>query len=496
MGWTPKTNLRGPQGPVGGVAQEILDTGIDLNTLTSAGTYAVTLAPTDWMAQHYPVNSRGTIRVYKISVYTIQSFRPIDSTRNIYERMRTSAGVWDTTWADIGAVAKNQEQDGRLALLEAASSPTGTAQSASGLKTVPLSLTIGLGIDGNAGASMAIRVPMKWNAPIFRARVHIRNISSNSGNLRAGAVNFTGLWWGKHAGAGQFTAAPTQIQGAFSTNAGGDEYVSKWFNLYNTPGVEDLLSFGYTAVAGTNVASQGGQNWQNANPATASQTAPAVTEATVCPFFIWLEAETYAGTPVVAVLGDSLSCGMGDGSVSGASNKIRVDSWLSQYCMGIKALPVHYANSGDSFASWQNLSHRKWSFFNGTAKPDALVVAMGSNDLFGGDSLAAYQARFSTVVEFAKKAITPAIYLANIMPRNTHNNTTHEQIRRTVNTWYLTLPNGSRDVFDFSASISTDDENITTAYDSDGTHLTASGYLKNAQAIIRPVTTKPVTYAS
>lgn len=495
MAWVLKTNLKGPQGPVGGTkTRPTAET--DLNGLITDGTYELVFMPTDWAAQHYPFNGRGTMRVYATATYVNQVFWPIDGAVTVYERRRTSAGVWEASWTDVGAVLKNQQQDGRLAVLEAASLPGSAFTPTSGFKTVPLSLSIGLGSDGNAAATQGSRVPMMWNAPIFRARIHIRNISSNSGTDRAGAVDFTGLWWGKHAGAGQFTAAPTQIMGAFSTPTDGSEYVSKWFNLNNTPGTADLLSFGYTAVAGTNVVGQGGQSWHNASPVTASQIAPALTESNICPFFIWLEAETYAGTPVVAGLGDSLSCGVGDGTVSGTANKFRVDSWLSQYCHSINALPVHYANSGDTLASWQNTGHKKWTFFAGTAKPDALVMGIGSNDIFGGDTLAAYQARFDAVVEHAKKAITPAIYLANIMPRNTHNNTTHEQVRRTVNAWYQTLPNGVRDVFDFAGSISADDENITAVYDSDGTHLTASGYLKNAQAITRPVTTRPVMYAS
>lgn len=495
MGWVLKTNLKGPAGPVGGVkTRPTADT--DLNTMIADGTFELIFTPTNWTAQHYPFNGRGTMRVYAVSTYITQVVWPIDFPRTPYFRVRTSAGVWDANWTELTGAARDAIQDSRLAALESGAPAVAAGQptNVSGFKSVPLSLSIGLGSDGNAAATEAARIPMNWNAPIFRARFHIRNISSNHATVRAGAVDFTGLWVGKHAGNGAFTAAPAQVQGAFSTPANGDEYVSKWFQFNNTPGIEDLLSFGYTATGGTNVVGQGGQSWHNASPATASQTAPAVTLSNVCPFFIWMEAETYAGTPVVAVLGDSLSCGVGDGTVNGPANKFRVDSMLSQYCQSINALPVHYANSGDKLSSWQDTGHAKWRFFDGTSKPDALIVAMGSNDVFGGDSLATYQTRLKLVMDYARAKISPNVTLANLMPRNTYANTTEEQVRRTVNTWYLSLPNGARDVFDFAASISADDETITAPYDSDGTHLTAAGYLKNAQAITRPVTTRPIQY--
>ena len=462
------------------VGPDINDVGVtslavtqDFNALlpTRAADYVLLTAATDWVGQHLPANIRGALRAVPMGSGSIQTYSTFEATPRVFVRYYYSS-AWGA-WAQVG---------GPAAAIAAASDGPG-----SGLKLVPLPLTTG-NSEGDAAVTGTARMPMKWAAPVFRARVHIRNINPRGSIVRTGAVSFTGLWLGKHntASEGTFTSTPRKICNSFSTPADGGEWVSPWFAYNNTVNVEDLLSFGYDAT-GTTVASLQGTTWTNADPAVAGTTAPTMTRGST-PFYVWIEAETYATTPVIASIGDSLSVGVG-------SSKPRQDSWLSQYCATKGALPVHYGSSGDSMALWQDTAQYKWHAFDGLARPDALIWSMGSNDLFGGTSAAATEALFLAIIEQAKASFSKNLYLTSITPRTSVAPGSMETERRTYNTWLKTLPGGAREVFDFVTPISSDDETITPAYDSDGIHLTTAGYGQQITSIVTPVTTPPVQYA-
>lgn len=314
-----------------------------------------------------------------------------------------------------------------------------------------------------------------------RFRVHIRNDNARTGSLRAGGGDFTGIWHGEHAGGGAFTAAPQQLLGAFSTPADGSEWVSPWLNAQIGGGTDWLLSFAYTSSAtlGPHY-NAGGAYRDDASAAHGGTVAPALVKENLVPFDIWLEAETPASTPVIAGFGDSLTCGIG-------ANLTVHDSWVSQYARMHSALPVHYAIGGTTMDRWFNVNGYYWDRWQGLSRPDAVIWAMGSNDVFTGTSLADIQARHATIAPILAEKVTPHIYAATIMPRTSQTGAT-EDVRRAYNAWLTTLPGGAKDLFDFAASISLDDETIIPEYNSDGTHLTTSGYAENAEAINRAIT--------
>lgn len=370
--------------------------------------------------------------------------------------------------------------------------PSGGADSSSeagggsGFKITPLALTLGTtGVD--APVSRHVRIPMNFAAPIPRFRVHIRNYNPRLGTVRTGAVTFTGLWIGEHAGNGAFKSTPTQLRGGFATPENGDEWVSAWFNKPIGSGTDYLLSYGYTAPAAP-VGLVGG-SWGSATLADANAVAPTVSVAGITGFDIWLEAETPATTSVVGVLGDSLSAG------TGSSLPVH-DSVISQYARKIGGLPYHLAAHGDSMNGMITVNPNKVTRWANLAKPDSIIWAVGSNDIAEGVNLATLQGRFAKLQDVVSP-ITSALYLADIMPRTSWApGSVQETTRRAYNAWMRSnLPGGARDIFGFAASISADDENIDPAYNSgDNTHLNTLGYTRNMEAIVRPITApSPVT---
>ena len=443
----------------------------DFHAITESGTHMMLGFATDWAGQNMPVNARGALSVQMLnSMNRLLEYNTYELVPRKFQQNLVS-GVWGQ-WKDMAPAATT-------------TAPAVTP--GSGLKVVPLQLTLGSASQTDGALTGSRRYLMKWNAPLQRVRVNIQNIHPSSGTVKTGAVDFTGLWIGKHASNGAFTGAPTQVQGAFSTPTDGSKWTSKWFWLNQTAGVEDLLSFGYTASNGT-VFQIGGSGWKTDAPADASATNPAgLTADGSMPFYIWLEAETYATTPHLAAMLTSLDSGVGAGGVN--------FSWLSQYCWANGALPTHYSNSGDTYESWVgDLNAYKWTVFDGLAKPDALVMAAPSNDLAGSKTLAEIQAFYATLAAQVKSRITPNLYVANCMPR-TADAVDFTTKRQGYNSWLTGLPGGAREMFNFRDAASADDATIRPEFDADGVHLNSAGYAALAAAITRPITTPPVMYA-
>jgi len=446
----------------------------DFHTISEAGKHKMLAFPPNWADLNMPVGTRGILDVVTVSsTNRILTYTTYEAVPRVFIQACVS-GVWGA-WTEPAA--------GSGAGPVQSSAPT---RPASGLKVVPLQLNLGNATQTDGALTGTFRYPMKWNAPLQRVRVNIQNVHPSSGTVRAGAVDFTGLWVGKHASNGAFAAAPTQVQGAFSSPADGSKWVSKWFWLNQTPGVEDLLSFGYTASNGT-VFNINGAGWKSTDPAVAGQQSPTLTSEGMLPFYVWLEAETYATTPHLGVMGDSIASGVGAAHVQ--------NSWLSKYCYTKGALPTHYSNSGDTLESWgTNLNHFKWNVFDGLAIPDAVIIAGGSNDLNGVRTNVEIQSYYNAVAAQFKAKGVPNLYAANILPRTSGESATFEVNRRAHNNWLTGLPGGVRDLFNFRDVVSSDDETLNPAYDYDGVHLNASGYAAIAASITRPVTAPPVMY--
>lgn len=353
--------------------------------------------------------------------------------------------------------------------------------SAGALKVVPLALTTGqTGVA--APTARSYRVPLRFNAPIQRWRVHIRNWNPRLGTVVAAPVNMTGLWLADHAGNGLVSGTPHQISPAFSTPADGSEWVSGWQTTPLGGGVDRLLCFGYTTTLSP-PALVGG-SYVFAEPDRAITPALTPTRSLTTPFDIWIEAETPAPTPVIAGVGDSLTAGVG------AFLPLH-DSWLSQYARRIGGLPLHVAHAGDSMTGFLTVNPGKVTRWSNLARADAVVWGLGSNDIASANTVARMQEDYAALLPVVEAAVGPVRYVSTVQPRNSWD-ATAEAKRATWNTWVTTRPE-MRGVLDFSAVVSADGDTLRPAYDSgDGTHLNTAGYGAEADSITTPLTTTAV----
>ncbi|GGF12900.1 hypothetical protein [Subtercola lobariae] len=115
--------------------------------------------------------------------------------------------------------------------------------------------------------NVQIRWPKKLAVKTNRWRVHTRNYCDRAAIADTGALSVTGIWFGTQVIAsdgslsGTWAPAPTQVQGAFTTDAGGVEYVSPWVTTAGSqfvPYAEHMISLGYTRAAQNNQKGVGG----------------------------------------------------------------------------------------------------------------------------------------------------------------------------------------------------------------------------------------------
>src|SRR5699024_6507847 len=89
----------------------------------------------------------------------------------------------------------------------------------------------------------------------------------------------------------------------------------------------------------------------------------------------WFEAEAPANAPVIMVNGDSISIG------TATSNPVQ-DSWVAIHARERGALPLLMSQHGSGMSWWGANSTRWDDMYPGVdVKPDAIITALGQNDL-------------------------------------------------------------------------------------------------------------------
>ena len=441
----------------------------NLDALTAVGRYGV---PTSTTAQalglpyskEAPLSGLlGTFEVVPLSRGVFHVWRT--PSHGLWQRYRSSTGTW-TAWQRLDGPAGSQ-------------SGGTVATAAPGLKVVPVPLSVGGGATDSL-VTGSVRFPVHLNAPVHRFRLHVDNMNPRYRSSRKDAVALGAVYVGADAGGGTMSA-PRLLTTLPDIPAGQSSSVSPWVHAPEIGyGREAILSFGITAAAA--VSGLVGGCWTSPLPADAGAATPSgLTRSTTAPMQVWLEVETATTTPVVAGVGSSSTCGVG------ATLPVH-GSALSILCRRLGALPVHYGAAGDTMANWANYpEHPKWTQWAHLDRADSVLQGLGSNDVFGsGATLEQMQGWHSTIMDLARRHIAPVVYETTMPPR-TSSTGAAEDVRRAYNAWLATQPDGARDLFDYAAAVSADDETIRPEMDADGIHVNDAGHAATAAAVTRPV---------
>lgn len=416
-----------------------------------------------------PLKGQGLVTSWSLGTHT-------------YQRAEISAGGAGarvvrefTRYRDSTGWAEWKESGGNTQVTSYASPPP------AGFRVAPLALTLGNG-GGRAPKTGSFRIPLTYAPAISRWRLRVSSRQPRSGETSGGEYLVKKIAIGPRGGGGSYTAPPTIVAENIVVPADGEAAATPWMNTDIGSGQDFILGFEYETLTGDTPWTLTGGSWDVGSSAADAQSPTSSTGKVWAPLDWWIEAEVPATTPVIAALGDSLTCGVGAGLPI-------YDSWLSKYCREHGALPMHLAASGDSaHMTIPTPAAYKLTRWHHLHRPDALIWAMGSNDFMNGHSASSTQA----LVEEAVASILPNesinLYATTIMPRAAGQYTSSQDAERVkFNQWIKGERNLFRDVFDFATVVDDGAGNLKSEYNADGIHLLSAGYTALAAAITRPV---------
>lgn len=332
-----------------------------------------------------------------------------------------------------------------------------------GLKTVGVALTAGSALDGTAGRS---RVLAQITAPVTRWRIHIesrRMVFPTTRDFTLGNVSV-----GTHVGDGLMSNEVVLKTGDL-TIPGDSEWVSRWMSsdLWG----ETLIDF--TVSGSTLYSYQAGAYRYNGGAWVAATNVPAA---------VWLEVETYAETPVVAMIGDSTGAGQG------ADRPVH-DSALSVAARKYGFIPMNYSYPGSTMESMTNPDHHIYKRWEHLARPDSIILQAGSNDIHGGTSVNALRARLENLAKLA--AGFSSVVIGATVKARYPNSGEFAPALTTHNDYVKAQPAGIRDYLDFYAAVSPDGT-VLPEDAADAGHLTTSGHAKLATAFDDVIISRPM----
>ena len=328
------------------------------------------------------------------------------------------------------------------------------------------------------------RIPFMLGAEALEWRVHIRNYNDKTATAYAGALNFSGVYVGEHERdsegllSGAFKSTPVTVAGAFVSNSAGEEWVSQWMTSNPLEAHKDyLVSYGYSCPAQSNyVASAGG--WTTSSATDAALLAPVRTSAKSVPLDVWIEVKVREDTKVVAYIGDSLTLGI-------QATLPAYDSWPAKHAVANGVIHSVYAIGGSQATDWTDTSARRLSKWSAMASPDAVVLALGNNDIFSYNvDLATMKARTIAVIAMARSFMSDAVYLTTVLPR-IGAMPGAQDVWEQFNAWCLQTPGGVRMTYDFAERIANAAGDTDPLWSSTPTnfHLSSAGYARCAATI-------------
>nr|WP_282101585.1 SGNH/GDSL hydrolase family protein [Corynebacterium callunae] len=213
----------------------------------------------------------------------------------------------------------------------------------------------------------------------------------------------------------------------------------------------------------------------SATGASVTTVTPSTSVVVESPLNVWLEVEVESTVPVLGIIGDSITCGVG-------TTRPVYESWGNQYTRTIGGLAVLWGMSGDTAAKWvESSTQYKVTRWDHLDAPDAMVWAMGRNDFSNGSTAAQVQAMTETALTWMQQKARRC-YAAAITPRQSGLGDTE---RATHNAWLRTRFAG---VLDFDSAVGAPGGGLIPEFHSDGLHPNTAGAAAMAASITSPMT--------
>lgn len=182
---------------------------------------------------------------------------------------------------------------------------------------------------------------------------------------------------------------------------------------------------------------------------------------------------------VIGASGESSYSNIGDRSSSARGLNDPVDTWPAVWAAREGYHVINAGLFGSSTNEWANTSSRPYSRFDlTTTVPDiAIIGSMPSNDLSLGTTLPSLISKYEALVLNLRSLGISRIFGTTIAPRGF--NGSNETNRLSFNEYIRSIPVGLEGIFDADLALrdfSSPSQLLQQHSDSDGIHLTRSGY--------------------
>lgn len=411
-----------------------------------------------------PVKEAGTLEVIKTndSIW-IHRYTTTGGTQATYLNTTASAAIPDS-WMGWESMKNPTRTTAKTLTLPAGDTQTDT--------------------ETNVHVRIPFRVPVRCRLD----RVRFANFNDRFEKAYGATLNLAATYLGEYAlDALSFSNADfkagtvTKIMDAASRN---NNWITPKLDYWLEPGRIYLLSYGYTAPAGTiNHRAEGGC-WRNNNSVTTGDVTGAFTQSKTAPLDVTLQLTASEGTP--------LNLYMGDSTMAGTNTDWPVfDSFANRHAEATGALGLNMSHAGAGMGTWTFYpNYSKWTKYAAFSRFDRCYLTLGANEV--NDGLEVMQQRLGDLMPLIRKNFTPVVIATTVKSRNGY--TPQEDAdRHAYNTWLEGLPHDLYALLELAAPLANADGNgLRPEFDSgDGTHPNSAGQRRIGQVLItgetRPV---------
>ena len=355
----------------------------------------------------------------------------------------------------------------------------------------------------NASFRLPFRMPttLQW-------RLKLRNYDSLASATKT-ALTLDGIAMGTMtaqatgavAQTGTFASATTIATGGATIPGDGTFYATPWITTPATQfqqGQDQMISVGFHAPSALAMQTGIGQCWYWSDSASALNSSIAGSAATNAASWIpldWvLEYQVSNRRRAFLIVGDSISEGTtgpayalsGSATAAAATALWRGqwDRWGARRGIMVQKLCL-YASPA---STWANANYTGWTRQTTTGPYDGAVLALGANDIKGGQTFAQLQASYISCLTNLRNIVGPGVplYGVNVMAESMTG--TAETYRLQFNNWLSSIPAPLTDVIDVESEMRSTATNVLdTQLTCDTVHPSYEGQAKLADIFLAAI---------
>ena len=319
-----------------------------------------------------------------------------------------------------------------------------------------------------------VRLPIKLFGTVDSWELVFKNFNDRQ-SRNFGALDFVNVFIAKRESDGNggftnnFAESPTNL-GVPSRTGSGDSERYRIANIHfqleaNT---EYLLSYAYTTPGGTPNHMGIGGSYLGINPLGVGSMSVSNQWSQYTPLDVYLKLEAAPETPFFVYPGSSSETGLH------TDYPLR-DGWGWRHAESYGAIPALIGQSGSALSTWIGASHYVRGKFSTIARADKVVGNPGSNDIYGGTTLAEMKSLFGSFALFVRRYLGDTFESADVFPRRTET-AAIKGVREAFNAWLKELPDNTLVSHERSVAVEGADGLMRPEFDSgDGVHLNTIG---------------------